>query len=321
MSLASVPQRAPMIALSAALAASSLACGGIEWMRPHTGVFEGLDRQICVESALRRSPDAASLADARDSFVAACEGGEAGACSALGVMYERGLGVAKSAKSAAILFDRACRAGNAGGCGNLGVAYAAGQGVAIDPERAASLFAMSCTKGDARGCIELASVTAYGQGVPRDPRRAAELLDGACKKGHPEACFRIASMFEDGTLGPDPVAAMSYFEKACVGGAGDGCDRLDAMYQANMRARPPTPHPREIACLGGDARACNAAALGHFGGEGVERNLDKAVAFMRQACQRGYTPSCDVLGPMLHGSCARGDSLSCTALAKLANTR
>ncbi len=54
------------------------------------------------------------------------------------------------------------------------------------------------------------------------------------------------------------------------------------------------------------------------GWEVVDRNLDKAVDLLDRACRGGYSASCDVVGPLLHGACVRGDGDSCVALAKLA---
>ena len=319
-SFASVEMRLSIVTAVMILGASGVGCGGIVWMRPSLEVFDEQNDQACVETALRRSPDPASLESARERFESACEEGEAGACSALGVMYERGLAVKKNLKSAVTLFGRACQAGNGGGCLNLGMAYASGAAVVVDAEHAAVLFGVACAKGDVRGCTELGSVKARGMGVARDVRGAAKLLSDACSEPHAPACFRLASLFEDGTLGPDPVSAMSYYEKACIGGLGDGCDRLDAMFANSQRARHPTPHPSEAECRAGDARACNAAGLAYFSGDGVARDLARSVALLKQACAAGYKASCNVIGPMLHGSCVRGDGASCTILAKLSRS-
>lgn len=307
-----------LVSLAMLLGAATSGCG-IQWMRH--GPLGHYDQQLCVETALRRNPDPATLASAYARFEAGCQEGDAAACSTLGVMYERGLHVKQSVPRAVRLYDRACKGDNGGGCVNLGMAYKAGAGVEVDAARAAQLFEMACERGDVRGCTELASVMARGQGIPSDARQAAELFETGCSAGHADACYRLASYFEDGTFGPDPFTAMTFFEKACIAGISAGCERLDQMYDRSRRHAPPVPHPAEIACRSGDARACNAAGLGYFAGDEVARNLDKAVALMQRACEGGYTASCDVVGPMLHGSCARGDGDSCVALAKLAAPR
>jgi len=302
----------PVVAL---LGASTVACGGVGWNTPT--VFDTTANQQCAENALRRNPEPTTLPAAFARFDEGCEGGEAAACSALGVMYERGLAVDKDPRRAAVLFGRACRDGNAAGCVNLGTAYATGTAVAIDAGRAAQLFEFACDKGDPRGCTELASVYTHGYGVEQDRRRGVELYQRVCDEGHSRACYRLASLFEDGTVGPDTFTAITYYEKACIGGIMEGCDRLDIMY-ANKRS-PQQVHPSEAACSEGEAKACNAAGLGYFAGNGVGRNLQKAVSFLEQACRGGYSASCDVIGPMLHGSCIRGDGASCTALARLSH--
>ena len=74
----------------------------------HSATFATLDSQLCVETALRRHPDASTLELARDRFRAACADEDMAACSALGVMYEQGLALPEDYDRAAVLFEMAC---------------------------------------------------------------------------------------------------------------------------------------------------------------------------------------------------------------------
>lgn len=195
-----------------------------------TATFASQDRQLCVETALRRSPDMSAVELAFDRFELACERGDLGACSALGVMYEQGLGVRANDAMAFRLFDQACRGGNDAGCVNLGLAYVNGRGVAFDSRQAAELFGLGCAKGDPRGCSQLAELYLAGDGVPRDTTKAAQLYAISCDARQWESCYAVAKLHEDGTIGPDPVAAITFYEKACVAGYADACDRMDSMY-------------------------------------------------------------------------------------------
>lgn len=59
----------------------------------------------------------------------ACDGGDAGGCSNLGLLYRNGEGVRQDKKKASQLFKKACDGGNTGGCSNLGFLYENGIGV------------------------------------------------------------------------------------------------------------------------------------------------------------------------------------------------
>jgi uncharacterized protein len=284
--------------------------------------FADHERQLCVETALRREPDKDAIELAFDKFTLGCERGDAGACSALGVMYEQGLAVEQDGKRAFALFDQACRAGNDGGCVNLGKAYVDGVGADFNSRRAVELFTLGCDNGDMRGCTELAALYAVGDGVSRDTTKAAQLYAHACEGRQLDACYAVAKLHDDGIIGPDPITALSFYEKACVGGYEDSCDRMDRMY---ARRRPigaiaeKARHPGEKACLRGDAAACNAAGVAYYAGAGVKKDTMRAATFLQRACDGSYEPACNVLGPLLHGACARGDSASCAAIKRLAN--
>lgn len=80
----------------------------------------GYDAQACAEHALRGDVDHETALQATVVFREACGYGDAGACSGLGIIYERGLGgVERDASKAASLYRRACDRGNGRACENL----------------------------------------------------------------------------------------------------------------------------------------------------------------------------------------------------------
>ncbi|MDW8363663.1 MAG: tetratricopeptide repeat protein, partial [Myxococcales bacterium] len=64
-----------------------------------------------------------------------------------GDQYRDGLGVAQEYARAMELYQRACEAGNMGGCTNLGLMYQHGRGVAQDRARAALFYQRVCEGG------------------------------------------------------------------------------------------------------------------------------------------------------------------------------
>ena len=71
--------------------------------------------------------------------------------------------------------------------------------------------------------------------------------------------------------------------------------------------------------MAGDAAACNAAGVAFYSGSGVTKDTVRAATYLTRACDGGYDPACNVLKPLLHGACARGERDGCAALKRLAN--
>ena len=311
--------RPPIVIVAVALL--STGCGQIGPFG-QTATFPDYERQLCVETALRRSPDMGAVDLAFERFSHACEDGDPAACSALGVMYEQGLGTAVDDRRAAALYEMACKAGNEGGCLNLGLDYSNGVGVDFDSRRAAELFTNGCSQREPRACTELAALYVAGDGVQKDTTKAAQLYAEACDVGRWEACYAVAKLHDDGIIGPDPVAALTFYERACVAGYGDSCDRMDALYSRRLppaRVAARDSHPSEKPCMAGDAAACNAAGVAFYSGSGVTKDTVRAATYLTRACDGGYDPACNVLKPLLHGACARGERDGCAALKRLAN--
>lgn len=118
------------------------------------GIFadpSGYDAQGCAETSLRNGIDRDTALDAKALFGEACRFGDGGACSGLGVIYERGLAdVRRDDVKAASYYRRACELGNARGCENLrALAMSA---IAATPSLSAPREARVCTTGHEPGC-------------------------------------------------------------------------------------------------------------------------------------------------------------------------
>jgi TPR repeat protein len=93
--------------------------------------------------------------------------------------------VPRNLARSAELYDKACAAKQWEACTNLGMLYEKGSGVAPSPMRAAELFETGCAGGNGMGCWDLARYYAKGFGVARDELKADELYRKACElDGH-----------------------------------------------------------------------------------------------------------------------------------------
>jgi TPR repeat protein len=107
-----------LLGACAALFAGGCAQEGLFTNRVEVGGLS-YNAQDCVEHALRNHPDTETVREARTAFSDACKNGEAAACSAVGVMYEVGVGVPMDTRRARELYGTACEAHNARACENL----------------------------------------------------------------------------------------------------------------------------------------------------------------------------------------------------------
>jgi TPR repeat protein len=128
------------------------------------------------------------------AFERACGRGAPDACNALGVLYERGEGVAADGFTAVAFFENACAAGHAEACSNLGVMHERGKAVPQNLRAARTFYSRACDKGSGLGCSNLGALYFFGQGLPADTRRAEDLFQQACEAGSGQGCDNLDAM-------------------------------------------------------------------------------------------------------------------------------
>lgn len=105
----------------------------------------------------------------------------------LGAMYDKGLGIEKDYAEAVRWFRRAADQGDPNGQYNLGLYYAKGQGVVRDDVEAVVLFRRAAEQGHAMGQYVLGLIFAEGLGIPKDDAEAIQWFRKAADQGHPQA--------------------------------------------------------------------------------------------------------------------------------------
>ncbi len=210
-------------AMQASLFAILLASTGTGCASGLFGDPTGYDSQGCVEGALRRHPRTAESQASVAMFRDACDHGDGGACSALGVAYEAGVGGPADPARAKIAFRQACDLTNARGCANLGALIARGSDDAHDLAAAVGLVRRACDVGELAGCAELGRLTRDGRGVPVDAAKASSLLEAACDGGELRACTDVANALEASA----PSRALTLYVRSCVAGEPAACAKLE----------------------------------------------------------------------------------------------
>lgn len=246
---------------------------------------------------------------------AACDNGEAEACSNLGFLYERGLGVPADRDVALTFYQQACDGGSAAGCRNVAIFHESGTATAKDPAKAAALFQTACDAGGLDACRNLAASYLHGAGVPKDPARAREFLVKGCAGAEADRCGEIG---EEAQAADDWSFAVLAYQVGCDAGSQQACVGLGVRYYDGVGiSRDPEKAYAlfAAACEAGNPVGCRNAASQHGGGDGAEWNDEKAVTFYRKACDLNDAPSCRALGHRYRAGSgvekddAKGDSL------------
>lgn len=103
-----------------------------------------------------------------EDLVAAAEGGDAKAQSALGDMYQRGLGVQKDVAQSADWYRKAAALGYAPAQAMLGYMYYEGVGVTKDIDVGLSLYCKAAAQGNSRARANLEIMQIYRQFDPKE---------------------------------------------------------------------------------------------------------------------------------------------------------
>ena len=155
-----------------------------------------------------------------------CNDGQGKSCTALGQMYDMGIGL-QGEKDSAPFYKKGCNDGDANGCNYLGWAY----NEKSDYIKAAKLFKKACDNGSHEGCDSLGWYYYQGEsvrsGIETDYPKAMVLFKKACKQGNAGGCQHLGLAYEDGqAVEQDYSKATAYYKKACdIGGRSqtDGC--------------------------------------------------------------------------------------------------
>lgn len=151
-------------------------------------------------------------ASALSFFEKGCSLNDGPACSNLGLLYWKGLGVLPDYPTAQKYFEKACKIGNAHGCANLGLFYERGIGVAYDLDKAEAYAKLACDLNKTT-CANLGIILAN----KRNFGDAKELFETSCNAGTGMACDKLSLMYMNGLGVPvNYETAKVYAQRACA---------------------------------------------------------------------------------------------------------
>lgn len=167
--------------------------------------------ELGLRHAMGEGDGEQSYAEAVRWFREAAERNRVVAQYNLGVLYERGLGVAASPPEAVRWYRLAAAQGHPGAQYNLGVAFAEGRGVEQDYAAAAVLFRDAADAGLPRAMFNLGLTYEYGLGVQASENEAASWYQQAAAAGDTSAAERMAQITarREAAAAPDQTLSQS----------------------------------------------------------------------------------------------------------------
>jgi len=186
---------------------------------------------IFVSLLLLSQPVCAFNPSASDvkNHIAGCSRHDGFDCMLLGEIYENGTeAISKDTSKAFMYYQKGCNFGENDACSALGYLYEMGVGTDADPKKALKLYTKSCEKDGVKGCFLLAKAFDAGAlGLNTDPRKALEYFDKACGNDYADACKYAASHYETGTgTQKDLEKAKILYESGCLLGDDEACQKL-----------------------------------------------------------------------------------------------
>ena len=213
---------------------------------------------------------AGAYEEATQLYEQAAAAGHTVALSALGGLFENGLGKPQDVDRAAEYYEAAAKAGDPLGMNALGRAYRDAKGRPADRDRAVEWFLEAASRGhtfaynnlgwllmnegdvaravvlfkasaeanDIYGLNNLAYAYENGAGVAPDLAKAIELYERAALGGQPHAPINLGLIYRDGRPGvpPDPRKAARWFAEAARLGVAWGNVHLAGLYASDAFA-------------------------------------------------------------------------------------
>lgn len=251
---------------------------------------------ICLNDGLAKEKTG-DFAAAATLYEKGCNFGDAASCSNLGVAYERGEGVTKDEAKATAFYEKACTAKNGLGCANLGAAHRRAKRF----EEARVAWSASCDLGNARGCFGVGLFHGQGLGGKKDPAMAMTFFEKACTAKEPlqDGCGAVGWMNATGEGVPKDIAkGDKQLDDACKAGSGEACKNLGILLRDGKLGARDLPRAYDAFERGcpNDEGACNEAALALERGQGITKDLAKALTLYEKSCDGGSAIGCTNYG-------------------------
>ncbi len=226
---------------------------------------------------------------ATQTYLRACQAGNALACSAAASRIAHGEGVPADGALATQIWERACETGSGQDCWQAGVTHRDGELVKADRARAFELLTTGCTRKSAIACEDAAEMALSGEdGTGRkNPGRAVAMLTAGCELGRGDSCTRLGDVHRDGEgVAVDPHRALAAYTLGCQAGDGAGCMGMARLHEAGpLKDLPAAFAEHARACQLGEGSGCRILETlsQHAGANDATRA--QAAALLAASCE------------------------------------
>lgn len=213
----------------------------------------------------------------------------AGALNRLGILYERGFGVAQDHRLAYDHFRRAADLGNSYAQANIGDFYAYGLGVRQNSEQALRWYRSAALQNVPMACNALGWAYLQGLGVTRSPSDALLWYERGADLGSPNAAYEIGWIY--GNLEPiNYIDAMRWYRIAASHQHREAQSSIGALYEGGLGVEQDYVLAAYWYKLASEAqlpRAQYQLARLFLSGHGVEQDAERAASLMASAARGG----------------------------------
>ncbi len=246
---------------------------------------------------------------AHSYYEKACSLGDPNGCNRVADNLESGQGCAKDPVRAKEFLSRAresfaakCEGGDIESCVDLADCLKDGTGGPVDVDEALRLYEQAYETGDVE--VRFSVSNSVENGPKKIRALARKYKQHVCEAGLARACLYLGNMWQAGEHGPrNLVEARAYYQKACDGGANQGCEEAASLsrYGSRIASRAFTKR----ACELGAPLSCYSLANMWQDGEGGPQNKNEAARYFKivrdmysAGCESGSEYSCEWLGDM-----------------------
>jgi TPR repeat protein len=164
---------------------------------------------------------AKDLDQARVWFERASASGSAEAFYALGIIYEKGVGVTANQETSVAMFEKAVAGGLGTAMVHLGGRYITGNGVKADPGKGRELLTQAIAKEESGARTALATVYEVGAGGEKDLKKAFDLYTESYAAGEYQTANKLGYFYENGLgVTKDDAKAAEWYRKGADQGVG-----------------------------------------------------------------------------------------------------
>ena len=240
-------------------------------------------------------------AEALPLFQYLADNGNAVAQSHLGLIYEKGQGVAPNYELAAQWYQKAANQQLAFAQHNLELAHSKIENAPQNPEEAAVWFKKAAEKGDVLAQFKLGELYEKGQGLPQNYALAAQWYEKAAEKEHVMAQFNLGVLYEKGQGVPQNYSnAVQWYQKAAIQGNAAAQYNLGVMYEKGLGV------PQNIVSSAQwyqDASANQSEGsqytdAAYIHAQSVPQNFEAAIQWYQKAVNQGHAAAQYNLGIM-----------------------